>query len=591
MSAEEQLESAHLEQIPLRVTSGILLHIGAGIYNTVAGAIKELVSNSFDADATRVLISTGYPRFEQIKVVDNGAGMTADYFKRAMASIGSTLKGTVLPDRLTPGWQRPMIGQLGIGLMALTQVCDHATIESQVPGSDRIFVAKLDFSQFRERKQKQLEAVKLDILRESRLQSQEVKDASVAAQLELAAAAGEAFDRLGEADPEGEHLGYCALYHPLGGVRGEHGTTITLTKIDEGVKAALTDRGRSRDAMPKYYRETSMDWNQFRDVVNEWPWRDLCERLRLRTGGLTYQSLPQYHQFLWELSIMTPVQYHEGWLVTLEPDLLSQKRKQIDSFNFSVMVDNRILRKPALLPSGDVARKGKLERGYDYYVQTVTEEKPVDGDDLRYEGYLFWQRKQIEPSALRGIQIYIRNVGIGVYDQTLMGFSLVNPASRAGQISGELYVEEGLERALNVDRNSFRQTDAHYVAVQEHLWKALGSATRGDGVMGMSVDAYWARKKRAEERARKQHVRDLRELVGTASGGALGLHFSDSDSPQPYSVGRRTLTVFDGSRRWPRSGAERRLCQRVVISAAAAVATGCPPADLLAFLEDILLTK
>jgi len=87
MDLEEQLRGRPFEQIPLKVTSGILLHIGAGIYNSVAGAIKELVSNSFDADATRVVISTGYPRFEQIRVVDNGLGMTPAYFAEAMQSI------------------------------------------------------------------------------------------------------------------------------------------------------------------------------------------------------------------------------------------------------------------------------------------------------------------------------------------------------------------------------------------------------------------------------------------------------------------------------------------------------------------------
>ena len=67
MGLEEQLRGKHFEQIPLKVTSGVLLHIGAGIYNSVAGALKELVSNSFDADATRVVISTDYPKFEQIR--------------------------------------------------------------------------------------------------------------------------------------------------------------------------------------------------------------------------------------------------------------------------------------------------------------------------------------------------------------------------------------------------------------------------------------------------------------------------------------------------------------------------------------------
>src|SRR5437764_6722230 len=78
--------------VPIKVTTGILFHIGAGIYQSIAGALKELVSNSYDADATEVLISMDYPDFAQIKIVDNGSGMTKARFRQAMAAVGSSLK-------------------------------------------------------------------------------------------------------------------------------------------------------------------------------------------------------------------------------------------------------------------------------------------------------------------------------------------------------------------------------------------------------------------------------------------------------------------------------------------------------------------
>ena len=42
-----------------------------------------------------------------------------------------------------------------------------------------------------------------------------------------------------------------------------------------------------------------------------------------------------------------------------------------------------------------------------------------------------------------------------------------------GQVSGEIYVKEGLESALNIDRSSFRETDSHYLAIRAHLWNLL----------------------------------------------------------------------------------------------------------------------
>ncbi|MGB0386375.1 MAG: ATP-binding protein [Ardenticatenaceae bacterium] len=67
-------EEKLFEYIPLKVSAGVLLQIGAGIYSSVAAAFKELVSNAFDADASELTISTDVPRFEEMKIVDDGPG-------------------------------------------------------------------------------------------------------------------------------------------------------------------------------------------------------------------------------------------------------------------------------------------------------------------------------------------------------------------------------------------------------------------------------------------------------------------------------------------------------------------------------------
>jgi hypothetical protein len=604
MNLEEQLRGRPFEQIPLKVTSGVLIHIGAGIYNSLAGAIKELISNSFDADATRVIISTDYPGFEQIRVVDNGTGMTLALFAEAMQSIGLSLKGIMQPSRLTPIFKRPVIGHLGIGLLALSQVCDKATIESQTPGSDTKFVAQLDFSEFRKRKEIQAETTKVTIFRNvseryggiegmrQRLEELDPEDDNyipLLTQLELATEAERVFREHGMEDLEDEHLGYCVVYPGVPAIPGEQGTIITLTEIDRGVRATLMDHDRASDSMPSYYEDVG--WDEYRDGVNSWSWDELCKRLQMKTSQLSYESLPNYHRFLWELAIMTPIQYLEEGPVSLEPDLLKQKKEELARFDFSVIVDNRRLLKPVLLPSGPLAREGKLERGYDCYLETFGKDKEVDGHRLKYSGYIFWQRKQVELSAVRGIQVYIRNVGIGPYDRTFMGFSKVNPTSRVGQMSGEIYVEEGLERALNVDRNSFRETDAHYLALQRHLWELIGSARRGHGIMGISVDAYWKRRERREDEAHRKHIQKLTDQVQQVSGGKLVVKFSNEDSPQPYAVGDNQVTVYDSSPRWPRSRSERLLYQQLLIPVRAAIATGASAEQVLDLLEELLLKQ
>lgn len=63
------------------VSSKILGHISAGVYRSPAGAIKELVSNAFDANATRVAITTNWLSFDIITCRDNGSGMTLECCK------------------------------------------------------------------------------------------------------------------------------------------------------------------------------------------------------------------------------------------------------------------------------------------------------------------------------------------------------------------------------------------------------------------------------------------------------------------------------------------------------------------------------
>lgn len=594
-------EQASVVYVPIKVTAGILLHVGAGIYHSVAGALKELITNAYDADATQVVISTDYPGFNQIKVVDNGSGMSSERFIQAMRSIGSSLKAVIGPTRETDKYKRPIVGKLGIGLMALTQVCDEAVIESQAEGSDTKFIAKLDFTEFTKRLAADNERLKLDVIAErfggidemTTLLNSPKTNRGTKEEIEtLLGMLEDADSTLKNRTTEEEQLGYCLLYPGLPAVLGQRGTTLTLNDIHPAVRDLLKDVGRSADNMPKYFRDKYKDegitWERYREDVNSSSWENLCKRLRSEDSKFTYQLLPHYHQFLWELSIMSPVRYLAAGPVTCKPSLLKEKKAELEKYKFSLLVDNRELLKPILLPSGSLANE-KLEENFDYFIKRLNFDDIVDGETLRFNGYIFWQRKQVQPSSVRGVQIYIRNVGIGLYDPTLLNFSTVNITSRAGQMSGEIYVEEGLERALNVDRNSFRVTDEHYVALQKYVWDSLGSAQRGDGIIGKSIDSYWIRKEREEADKHRDHVKELRSLVEEISGGGYSLSFSEVAHDEPYDISNEHLTVYDNSPRWPRSSADKRLAQLLLISAQVAIKKGKPSKKVVEIIESILL--
>jgi len=60
----------------IKVHEKALAHLSRGLYRSPASALRELVSNAWDASATTVRVDTGAPNFTQLSVQDNGKGFT-----------------------------------------------------------------------------------------------------------------------------------------------------------------------------------------------------------------------------------------------------------------------------------------------------------------------------------------------------------------------------------------------------------------------------------------------------------------------------------------------------------------------------------
>jgi HSP90 family molecular chaperone len=106
----------------INASARIIADISSGIYRTPANALKELVSNAWDADAPEVVINTGYPRFDLVTCSDTGLGMTTNEFRKYMRHIGGSFKR--IGGDTTPSG-RPIIGKIGIGILAIAQICDR----------------------------------------------------------------------------------------------------------------------------------------------------------------------------------------------------------------------------------------------------------------------------------------------------------------------------------------------------------------------------------------------------------------------------------------------------------------------------------
>lgn len=97
----------------------------------------------------------------------------------------------------------------------------------------------------------------------------------------------------------------------------------------------------------------------------------------------------------------------------------------------------------------------------------------VYGKNLSFSGYIAVQEGlQLKPDELRGILIRIKNVGIGYYDQSMLDYRF-NEGPRTRWLTGEIYVDQGLEDALNVDRDSFNRFHPEFRALQSHIHSVL----------------------------------------------------------------------------------------------------------------------
>lgn len=104
--------------IPVTVDKSHIVSIGERLYSESIELIRELVANSYDADATRVDIFIGE---DEIKISDDGEGMNLEGL-RQFFNIGSPYKKF---HRRTPKFHRERIGEFGIGKFAVLSCASY----------------------------------------------------------------------------------------------------------------------------------------------------------------------------------------------------------------------------------------------------------------------------------------------------------------------------------------------------------------------------------------------------------------------------------------------------------------------------------
>lgn len=490
----------------LRTNERVIARVTDGIYRQPGSALRELISNAYDADATRVVINTDAPRFERISVEDDGHGMGPEALAHLLLNIGGSAKrseagpglGVTAPhDPMCSPNGRRLIGKIGIGLFSVSQLTHTFQIITKVKDDDHRTVATVALRQYADEElalshdgeKRKFESGKVNIWREK------------------------------AADTD------------------THGTTIVLTSIRPQARDTL----RSREIWNAIEQNEAQSDTEEKLAIEPPPFHigrvDPSGELLQKTAG-KISSLPwekgdppaeafgklvqcvwdeverstpnprldrifdYYLRMVWQLSLAVPLPYFEGHLFDMNLDgwaeaftLSNQPKGAAERLEasgaplrekaglkdpvgligkFDVFFDDLKLARPLKfkgLPSTNNALKNPL-----VFIGKCREEfkklpRDLSGGPLAFEAYLFWTPK-VAPVEHQGSLIRIHGSSGTLFDPTFMRYQ-VSEQTRLRQITCEIFVSEGLDSALNIDRESFNNAHPHSVYITKWLHSAL----------------------------------------------------------------------------------------------------------------------
>ena len=489
----------------LRTDERVLARVTDGIYRQPGSAIRELVSNAYDADARRVVIKTDRPRFRTLSVEDDGMGITSAALAHLLHHIGGTAKrsgegaklgiaSTEDPTRSPLG--RRLIGKIGIGLFSVSQLTHRFQIITKTAGDPFRTIAVVVLRQYSD-------------------------------------------ESAPTPDEQGQHeSGLVTIWRERATDVDSHGTTIILTDIRRQTRDTLQSRdlwvaidadrelapAEAKDLRPPEFHighvrlddadvlqsyggdHNSLPWSREDrpDVAFEKLVKAVWQHVDRGTPNPQLERIFDYYlRMVWQLSLAIPAPYVSGNPFDLPlQDKLSLYEmpqsgratpvefkltddgtirgiKSIGSAadvgsDFTVLVDDLQLARPLVftdLPETSHAVKKPI-----LFVGRCREEfagvpPELAGGSLEFEAYLMWAPK-IAPTEHQGVLVRVHGSSGTLFDPTFLRYQ-VSEQTRLRQISCEIFVSWGLEAALNIDRESFNYAHPHAVYITRWLHDAL----------------------------------------------------------------------------------------------------------------------
>jgi Histidine kinase-, DNA gyrase B-, and HSP90-like ATPase len=120
-------------------------------------SLREMVSNAYDADATRVSITIDR-RKNTLTIEDNGNGMSRDEFSYYLRIAGKK-RGKPITSR----FRRKRIGQFGVGFLSVFPFCHTLQVTTSTENSEEVLTATIPAAEFFARPFEQIDVEALKV--------------------------------------------------------------------------------------------------------------------------------------------------------------------------------------------------------------------------------------------------------------------------------------------------------------------------------------------------------------------------------------------------------------------------------------------
>lgn len=126
----------------LKFSPVVIKHLGLSMYSTLPPVLSELITNSYDADSSKVIITVNQED-KSITILDDGCGMTAEELNSEFLNVGRNRRESDTKKETTK-FNRKVTGKKGIGKLSVFGICKEIYVESCKDKKINAFIMNYD---------------------------------------------------------------------------------------------------------------------------------------------------------------------------------------------------------------------------------------------------------------------------------------------------------------------------------------------------------------------------------------------------------------------------------------------------------------